>query len=365
MRAVEATRWWVRTVHALHMCMHGEAGARAGCAALARPLHDGAPMLRDPRDAPVLKLIAKMLVMLVPLAVLLFAHFHLAVAALYLWVVVTRLMAPFSGLIHEIVHRPIFTRRWLRAGRAAVEWIICPLFGLAPYLYAAQHVGMHHPENNLTGDASATIGYRRDSVADFLRYFARFFFLAHWEVLAYLRRAKKARLFRRAAIGLAAHHAVTALALLLEWRAALVVLVFPYFWARLSFAAGNWAQHAFVDPAAPQSPYRNTITCTDAGFNAWTFNSGYHSAHHADLRVHWSELPGELARHRDRYRDEQAIIFEGIEYGHVFLALMQKRYRWLAERHAGTGEPVEVIAERLARRTRRLPHPEPALRAEA
>src|SRR5206468_709286 len=139
--------------------------------------------------------------------------------------------------------------------RAAVEWIICPLFGLAPHLYAGQHVGMHHPENNLARDASATVGYRRDSVTDFLRYFARFFFLAHWEVLAYLWRARKTRLFRRVAVGVAAHHVALALAIALDWRAALVVVVTPYCFARLSFAAGNWAQHAFVDPADPASPY--------------------------------------------------------------------------------------------------------------
>jgi hypothetical protein len=70
--------------------------------------------------------------------------------------------------------------------------------------------------------------------------------------------------------------------------------------------------------------------------------------------VHWTELPNELQRRRDRYAAEQAIIFEGIEYGHVFFALMTRRYRWLAERHAECGESVEQIAERLSARTRRL-----------
>lgn len=216
---------------------------------------------------------------------------------------------------------------------------------------------MHHPENNLAKDASATVGYRRDSVPDFLRYWARFVFLAHWEVFAYLRRAGKTRLLRRAVAGFVAHGTVVAAALALHWQAALVVLVIPYVWTRLNFAAGNWAQHAFVDAADPANAYLNTITCVEPGFNELTFNSGYHSAHHAELRVHWSELATDFAAQRERYLRERAIVFEGINFGHVFLALMAKRWSWLAARHAPCGDPLEVIAERLERRTRGLVAP--------
>jgi fatty acid desaturase len=311
-------------------------------------------LVRDPRDVPVVRLAGKFLLVLVPPAVLLFVHFHLALAVPYVALILFRWATPFAGLIHEVVHRPLFTRRWLWAGRAAVEWLVCPIFGLAPYLYAAQHVGMHHPENNLAGDASATVGYQRDSVRDFARYFLRFLLLAHWEVLLYLHRARKTRLFRRAAVGLAAHHLVTALALAVEWRAAVVVLVIPYVWMRLSFAAGNWAQHAFVDAGDPANSFKNTISCVQPDFNAGSFNSGFHIAHHSDLRLHWTELPADLERRAARYRQEQAIVFEGIEYGQVFLALMGKRYRWLASKHMPCGDSLEIIAERLAQRTRRL-----------
>jgi hypothetical protein len=325
---------------------------------LACALHSRRPVLnalvRDPRDVPVVRLIAKFLLVLAPAAALLFVHFHLALAVPYVALIHFRRATPFAGLIHEVVHRPLFTRRWLRIGRGAVEWVICPLFGLAPYLYAGQHVGMHHPENNLAGDASATVGYQRDSVRDFIRYFLRFLLLAHWEVLAYLHRVRKTRLLRRCAVGLAAHHVLTAVALAYDWRAALAVLVIPNVWMRLSFAAGNWAQHAFVDAAEPANPFKNTISCIQRDFNAGSFNSGFHIAHHSDLKLHWTELPADLERRAARYRDEQAIVFEGIEYGQVFLALMRKQYRWLASKHIACGDPLDVIAQRLAQRTRRL-----------
>ena len=311
-------------------------------------------LLRDPRDLPVIRLIARLLLSMAPFVVALFVHFHLAVAVVYLGLVFLRWSAPFAALIHEVVHRPLFVQRWLRVGRGAVEWLLCPLFGLSPHFYAAQHVGMHHPENNLAGDASATIDYQRDSALDFARYFARFLFLAQWEVLAYLHRARKTRLLRRAAIGLVAHGAVVLIALAANWRAALVVFVLPMVLMRLAFAIGNWAQHGFVDAADPASCYRNTITCLSAQFNAATFNSGYHIGHHADLRVHWSELPAEHDRQRARCRVEGAVVFEGIEYAHVFLALMLKRYRWLAERHVDFAEGRAVVERRLRDRAMRI-----------
>lgn len=311
-------------------------------------------LLRDPRDLPVLRLTSRLLLLLVPTAVALFAAFHPALALAHLLVVFHRGSSPFAGLIHEVSHRPIFSPRWLRLGRASVEWVLCPFFGLSPYAYWAQHVGMHHPENNLLADGSATIGYRRDSPLDFVRYLARFLFLANWELLLYLRRSNKRRIFRRAAVGMAAHHAAMALALALSWRAALVVFVVPYVWIRIAFAIGNWAQHGFVDASDPSSCYRNTITCLSDDFNRATFNSGYHISHHEDLRVHWSELPARHAAHRRRYLDERAIVFEGLDYGQVFLALMLGRFGWLAAHHAPCGDDLETIAARLEARTGRV-----------
>ncbi len=307
--------------------------------------------LRDPRDAPVLALVIRLVLLLVPLAALLFLRFHWAIAVVYL-ALIQRYSAPFAGLIHEATHRRLFVPRWSALGTFFVEWIVAPSFGMSPYLYAAQHVGMHHAENNLEDDASATIAYQRDSIAQYALYFLRFLFAAHWEVLGYLRARGKQPMLRRAALGLAAHYAVIAAALAYDWRAALTVLIVPMVFMRLAFSAGNWAQHGFIDPDAPDSPLGNTITCVEPRFNRETFNSGYHSAHHAAPRVHWSELPDALSRDFERYRAERAVVFVGVEYAHVFVAMMLRRYRWLAERHADYGEELSVVEARLRLRLR-------------
>lgn len=307
--------------------------------------------LRDPRDAPVLALVIRLALLLIPLAALLFLRFHWAVALVYL-ALIQRYSAPFAGLIHEATHRRLFAPRWAAVGTFVVEWIIAPSFGMSPYLYAAQHVGMHHAENNLEDDASATIAHQRDSIAQYALYFLRFLLAAHWEVLRYLWTRGKRPMLRRAALGLLAHYAAIAAAIAYDWRAALTVLIAPMVFMRLAFSAGNWAQHGFIDPAAPDSPLGNTITCVEPRFNRETFNSGYHSAHHAAPRVHWSELPEAFSGDFERYRAERAVVFIGIEYGHVFVAMMLRRYRWLAERHADYGEDVTIVEARLRHRLR-------------
>lgn len=307
--------------------------------------------LRDARDLPVATLIAKMLLVFVPLVALLFVRFSWLLAPLYI-ALIFRYSAPFAGLIHEATHRRLFVPRYSALGTLIVEWIICPIFGMSPHLYAAQHVGMHHPENNLDGDASATIGYHRDSVIEYARYAMRFVFMAHWEVFAYLRRNRKRRLLRRAVVGLAAQYAMVAAALAYDWRAALVVMIIPMVFIRVALSAGNWAQHGFVDPHAPQSPYLNTITCLHPAFNRATFNSGYHSAHHAKPSLHWSELPSAFDANLDRYHTERAIVFVGIEFGHVFLAMMFGRYRWLAAHQLSCGEDLSLLEARLRYRLR-------------
>src|SRR5262249_15999051 len=125
----------------------------------------------------------------------------------------------------------------------------------------------------------------------------------------------------------------------------------PVLWMRFSFAAGNWAQHGFIDPEAPHDCLRSVITCIAPGFNRLTFNSGFHAAHHADLRVHWSALPDAYEAARPRYAARRAVVFEGIDYGGVFFGLMLKRYDWLAKHHADFGEERSVVAARLRSRT--------------
>ena len=67
--------------------------------------------------------------------------------------------------------------------------------------------------------------------------------------------------------------------LLANARAVLVVFVVPFVRSRFLMMAGSLGPHAFVDRAAPENCYRNSISCINTGYNARCFNDGYHIGH--------------------------------------------------------------------------------------
>ena len=170
----------------------------------------------------------------------------------------------------------------------------------------------------------------RDSVAAFLRYFLRFFFCVIFEMTGYFRRKRRRALMVRFLAGEALFAAAVTGLMLVNARATLVVFVVPFVLTRFLMMAGNWGQHAFVDRAAPENCYRNSITCINTGYNARCFNDGYHIGHHLKPTRHWTEMPQDFWRHIQVYQAEGALVFTGIDFFGVWLLLMFKRYDRLA-----------------------------------
>ena len=110
------------------------------------------------------------------------------------------------------------------------------------------------------------------------------------------------------------------------------MFVIPFVAIRFLMMAGNWGQHAFVDHDEPDNDYKSSITCINARYNRRAFNDGYHISHHLSATRHWTEHPQELEDEVDKYAENDAIIFEGIDFFIVWLFLMLKRYDWLADR---------------------------------
>jgi hypothetical protein len=61
--------------------------------------------------------------------------------------------------------------------------------------------------------------------------------------------------------------------------------------AAAAAAAACRSQHIFVDPDTPRDDYKLTYNCLACPDNPKTYNDGYHIIHHANSRLHWSELP--------------------------------------------------------------------------
>jgi hypothetical protein len=323
-------------------------------------------LINDERDLPFVKLVCSSTLVLVPWAAGLFylqspwapeglrvAFWPLAVA--YLLVNAFGFLDRYILMLHNTSHRVLFKRElgWLNH---YIPWVLGPFFGETPETYVAHHMGMHHPENNLKNDLSSTMRYERDSAADFVVYWARFFFAAIVEMAFYFARKGRYRTMRKMLTGeLLWYSSVFALGYFVSWQATLVVLVVPFCAVRFLMMAGNWGQHAFIDASDPASPFKNSITCIDVRYNRRAFNDGYHIGHHVKANRHWTELPADFYENVATYAREGAIVFRGIDFFQVWLLLVTRSYKTLAKHYVeldGKGRTQDEIIALLRSRTR-------------
>ncbi len=298
------------------------------------------PLLNDPRDVPLLVLIVLASIAILPFAALLYVPgmFTWWLGLLYLTMISAVFLDRLILMLHNTSHRPLFKNRyrWLNS---YVPWVLGPFFGETPESYFAHHVGMHHVEENLMADLSSTMPYQRDRALDFLRYFFRFISRGIAELVAYFTRKKRFKLRARLLKGETLYWVVVAGLMFVNWRATVVVFVFPPFAVRFLMMAGNWGQHAFVDATTPEVPFRNSITCLAPRYNRRCFNDGYHIGHHVSASRHWSEMPADFESHREQYARERAIVFKDIDYFGVWWLLMWRSYGRLARHYVALAEP--------------------------
>jgi hypothetical protein len=304
--------------------------------------------IHDVRDLPFLRLIVMTSSTVIPTGVLLFlpGAFRWWLAAVHIGLVLY-FFPPFVLMLHNTSHRRLFKAPWDRLN-LVIPWVLGPFFGESPETYFTHHVGMHHPENNVHPDLSATVGYQRDSVLGFARYFLRFFFGTPIELPLYFWGTRRRALMVRTVVGELSFYVLAVLLSFVEWRAVLVVFVVPFVSARFAMMAGNWAQHAFVDRAAPENSYRNSITCINCAYNRRCFNDGYHIGHHLKQTRHWTEMPDDFLANISTYAAEEAIVFEGIDFFGVWVLLMLKRYDSLAGHVVQLGDSSRSIAQTVA-----------------
>lgn len=324
--------------------------------------------INDPRDLPFIYVMAGISLIQIPFAMALFIPgvFRWWLAPIY-WLVLFTFLPPFILMLHNTSHRRLFKREYKRMN-AVIPWYLGPFMGESPETYFAHHIGMHHPENNLPTDLSSTMRFQRDSVIGFLRYFGRFFVFGLFELARYHWTNRRAKMFRSTVAGEVAFYGVAVVLCFVDWRAGLVVFFIPLTLVRFLMMAGNWAQHAFVDADAPANCYRNSITCINTKYNHKAWNDGYHIGHHVKANRHWTEMPEDFINNLETYAKEGAIVFEGLDYFQIWLLLMLKKHRFLAERMVQLGEVEMSVEERLEvmhERLRRIDVPAPLEAAAA
>jgi fatty acid desaturase len=305
--------------------------------------------LYDPRDEVFVRLtLQRIAVMSTSMVFLWYAlrgtlvdwAFASAYLALWGW-----LAPPVILMLHCTMHRPFIRRpRWLDLVH---PYVMSFFFGI-PTGYAEHHVGMHHVEDNLGGDLSKTVAYRRDSFLHFLVYVGRFLILTYYELPFYLAKKRRGAMGRKALGSEIVFLSIIAATLLLRFRFGLVAFAIPYLAVRALMMVGNWGQHAFINTAHENSGITNAITCINSGYNRRCFNDGYHIGHHLKANRHWAELPQDFLDNRERYVRQGAIVFERLDFFLVSVLLWTGGWRTLAKRFVRLdGKPrsdEEVIA---------------------
>lgn len=320
--------------------------------------------IRDERDLPFVYLTIQITLALIPLGILLYlpvvsGWLWWAIAVVYLALNNLYFKGSFGLMLHCTCHNKLYKKQYDWANYY-LPWALGPFFGQTPDTYFSHHIGMHHPENNLPDDKSSTMFYQRDSFRSFLRYFLTFFFAGIIQLSAYFIRKNRKKLLKNIIRGELLFVLLCLGLSLVNWQATLVVFMLPFLISRFIMMLGNWTQHAFVDAADPGNPYKNSITCINIKYNKKCWNDGYHISHHVKPGLHWTEHPKEFLRNVDSYAENQAIVFEGVDFLGVFAWLMLRRYDLLEKKFVNIGEvhqsPQEVI-QLLRARTRKIPQP--------
>jgi hypothetical protein len=318
--------------------------------------------IRDERDLPFAYLTVKITLTMLPVAVLLYLPFITgwiwwALAMVYVYLNNFAFKGPFGLMLHCTSHRALFKKEYERMNHY-LPWVIAPFFGHSPETYYTHHIGMHHAENNLEDDESSTMPYKRDSFLGFMHYFGTFLLSGIYHLAAYFFRKKRKRLFYRSVRGELLFYLFCIGMSVISFKATLWVFIIPFFLYRLIAMMGNWAQHSFIDAADPGNDYKNSITCINTKYNVKCWNDGYHISHHEKQTMHWTEHPVYFQKTLPRYIENDAIVFDGIHFLHVFIYLMGKRYDLLARHFVNIGNRYqsdeEVIAF-LKSRTERVP----------
>ena len=319
-------------------------------------------LLNDPRDVVFLKTSAfNSLAMVIGVSLFFVTKLPWWAGPAYWLMLILVFIPQFTLMLHCVVHRPLFKKQnhWMLL---YITWVMAPFHGQTPETYFVHHIGMHHVEGNLSDDLSSTMKYQRDNLFHWLRYNTRFMLLGLIELFLYHRRKNNTKLIRRMLVGELTWYAAVAALCFVNWQATLIVFVVPMIIMRTLMMAGNWGQHAFIDQDAPDNDFKSSITCINTVYNRRCFNDGYHIIHHLKSAMHYTEMMLEFDKNREHYGEQDAIVFDGLDFFSVWLLLMLRQHAMLARRIVQLpGAPERTQEERVAfLKTRLKPFPAPA-----
>ena len=320
----------------------------------------GAKILRDPRDAPALRLMVSVSLTALPVFVaqlILGKPRLLLVVAFYLFLYgpkFQRFVRMFSAK-HLEAHRPqsYFADGYDKVFGRYMEFFLGYLFGNVPELDRTVHVRLHHRENGGPDDTVTSTGYDRTRPVHFLWYLADNIWTAlGFAPYAYFRARGDEKNARRMLWGMARFYIFFAAIFIYNWQIGIWFALVPFLVMNFIMAMTAWVQHAFCDAEHPEDYFANTVTVYD---EVNFMNEGYHLCHHHRSGLHWTEMPAHLERIRDKMRDSHSLVFRDLDFMELFIELtLLRRMDVLAEK-LETWEPMSHEEKRVLLESRTKP----------
>ncbi|MCR9204341.1 MAG: fatty acid desaturase [Halobacteriovoraceae bacterium] len=307
-------------------------------------------VLKDQRDIPFLKQILLTTFLFVPFAAFMFfSETESLVLRVIYWATFIFFLGPHLLMLHNVCHRNPWKKKFKKLINFYLE-VVGLLFGLPPLLYFHHHIKMHHKEGNGPEDLSSTEKYQRDSFLGWLHYFLRFCLLLPIELPLYFFKQKRKDYAFKIIFAYTFFYSFLALAYNFNPAGTLTVFFVPTLICWFGLMAGNWTQHAFVASEDPSCDYQNSITVVDSIYNKRCFNDGYHIGHHLFPGMHWTEMPAEFEKNKDKYEPKRPLVFRTLDYQLIWFLLMFKQHKKLANYYVGNESKesvVELIKQRL------------------
>ena len=211
----------------------------------------------------------------------------------WLWALALWMGLTVAVMTHNHNHVRTWKHAWLNRLH---DWWLTVFYGFPVFAWIPTHNKNHHRYNNRPGDV--TIWYRyteRNNAATLLTYPAISSWFQQRPIVQYLRHLKLTNPgeLRWCLAQYAVLVSWVGVALLLDWRKALLYVVAPQQFALFAVLALNYIQHVHADEESRWNHSRNFVGPVA---NFLLLNNGYHTVHHEWPGLHWSRV---ASKHRE------------------------------------------------------------------
>eukprot|EP00929_Paragymnodinium_shiwhaense_P006731 TRINITY_DN1106_c0_g2_i11.p1 TRINITY_DN1106_c0_g2~~TRINITY_DN1106_c0_g2_i11.p1 ORF type:complete len:554 (-),score=80.35 TRINITY_DN1106_c0_g2_i11:346-1944(-) len=240
----------------------------------------------------------------------------------------------FFAHLHTLFHKEGHDHRGFWQGpfqmfSGVCEWWIGPFYGLVPCSYSIAHNKIHHRWHNDVDDIHTNLDLDRTEFQTFVEFMPRF--MLYWTGIGPVALFAKRRewgYMKQLLSGMAAFYGVALLLFLWNPVFCICYWLYPHMEACVGLGAIAYLWHAFVDEEDPGNQFVNSVTILDGHDNV--FNEDYHVVHHHFPAVHWTEVPAQFAKDKDRYAECTATIFRDTEQGMLLKMLFSKDFDGMA-----------------------------------